>query len=195
MTISYMTHKELYKPNNTMCEIKQRIAEIAIAFVEYLKFNVPVGYNFIVGHIISSTDHGQTNSAVWSVVNYLNDNGYTITYREIASILENIPCDKKNGVNLGPKMKDVETVLKKHDSSICAVEIDGIQNIINIEKSIICRYITEQGRNEYCLIRKVDGKLFTYSLERNINGIKITDEMIKRGLKFFIGPFEEQIKE
>lgn len=196
MTISYLTSGELYNPNEYMCQIKQKLIELAISFVEYVKRNIPDGYMKLVKHIVTTKNNYQTNSAVWAAVNCLKEFKSDVTYREVASVLENYQREQKESVQVGTSIQAMETFLKQYNQEFAAVQISCLEDLKNIKDTLICCIRGGNGDNEYCLVkRNNDGSYILYSLETSLNYLKLTDELIKRGINIFIGPFEKMIKE
>lgn len=195
MTISYLNSGELYQPNDYMCEIRKRLIALAITFVEYVKTNIPKGYNELVKHIVGTRNNHQTNPAVWTVINYLNYSSQRVSYKEIASVLENISSGQSMAVNVGPSVYDVEALIKKYNKGDCVVQINKISDLPDINSPLICYCRGQNGINEYCLVKKDENSLYRfYSLENRISGLVLTDELVRNGLNVFIGPFEELLK-
>lgn len=70
-----------------------------------------------------------------------------------------------------------------------------MKDLKDIEDTLICCVRGDNGDNEYCLVKKNSkGVYILYSLESSLNDFQLTDELIKRGINVFIGPFEKMIK-
>ena len=195
MTISYLHTGELYQPNEYMCEIRKKLIALAISFVEYVKRNIPKAYNELIKHIVGTRNNHQTNPVVWTVIQYLNHSSQRVSYKEIASVLENIPCEQNEVVNVGPNVYDVQSLIKKYNEGDCVVQINNIDDLPDINSPLICYYRGQNGVHEYCLVKKDEnGCLRFSSLESRLSGYALTNELVKQGLNVFIGPFEEYIK-
>lgn len=195
MAISYLTSRELYNPNEYMCQIKQKLIELAISFVEYVKRNIPDAYMGLVKYIVTTKNNYQTNSAVWAAVNCLKEFKPNVTYREVASVLENYQREQKESVQVGTRIHAIEIFLKQYNQEFAAVQISCLKDLKDIEDTLICCIRGDNGDNEYCLVKKnSNGAYILYSLESSLNDFQLTDELIKRGINVFIGPFEKMIK-
>lgn len=193
MTISYMNTGELYQPNDYMCDIRKRLITLAISFVEYLKAKIPDAHMELVKHIIGTKNNYQTNPAVWAVVNYLNDSSQKVSYHEIADVLENV-SQVVGDTNVGPRVKDIEMLVKKYNKGDCAVQIKSLSDLQDVLSTMICCVKIPTGGYEFFIVKKENDSFVIHSLDYSITGIKLTDELIKKGMNIFIGAFEEILK-
>lgn len=202
MTISYLTNGEFYHQNDFMCEIRKKLIEMAISFEEYVKHHIPKAYMILTRYFIGIQNNSKTDSAIWSVLHYLNYNSQKVSYREVVSDLgctqeENIfslEVDEFQTIGIG--VKKLEKILKKYNPDNCCVTINSVKDLPQLTSPIICYYKGQEGRHEYCIIRQDScGDLKIKSLENTLTDIPFTDRLVQNGFNVLLGPFESMLSE
>lgn len=202
MTVSYLTNGELYQANEFMCKIRMKLIEMAISFEEYIKYHMPKAYMMLKRYFMGMYNNSRTDSAIWSVMQYLNHGSQKVSYKEVVTALS---CAQEENVFLlqedefktvGVGVKTLEKILKEYNPDNCCVMINSVKDLPKLTSPIICYYKGQEGSHEYCIIEQEScGNLKLISLENSLTGIEFTDKLVQNGFNVLLGPFENMLLE
>ena len=196
MANAYLEHNDFFEPNEFLCNLKYRLIPLSITFVEHLKQNYPSAYITIRNHAISMISFQNTDSAIWSVLKFLQNHKKKIKFSEVK---EHLSKEKHsiNGAKVGTPPKFVAQYLSNCNKNFFAVQLDDTSNndigVFNQMKDFpIIAYINKIPTTyyTYVLVEKANIDKIFFRFLQSMEIIEIpTIDFLNNYSDVFIGNF------
>lgn len=143
---SYLTHGEIEKPNEDMCNFRKGLIYLAIGFVGKLQLNNLIEYNKVL-EIVKKRMFFESviDSGIWSLGVYLKCRGINIEYSKLAHQI--------NSTKFGTKPEELRTILLKYIDNVKICKINEDESFRHIKYPAIA--LVNKGRllfYEYVII-------------------------------------------
>ena len=120
-TAYYSNNKNIFLPNQKLCEYRQKLIECAIAFVKWLEINRKEHYTKLLEFLLHTNSFFETDLGHWSAFMYLRSQGVQLTYSDM--VLE-LP----KGIH-GVEPKDLIEYISKYIEGYDPYEISEVESI------------------------------------------------------------------
>lgn len=196
MANAYLEHKNFYEPNEFLCNLKYKLIPLSITFVEYLRTNYPSAYMTIRNHAISLITFQNSDSAIWSVLKFLQKYKNNIQFSEVKEYLLNAKYNT-NDAEVGTPPLFVDKYVNSFNENFFAIQLDDISykdlNFFDQIRNLpIISYLNKvpSQYNTYVLIESISkDKIAFRSIQDLELNIVSTMDFLKNYSDIFIGDF------